>query len=181
MKSRFRLGKQGFGASFGLFFDAGPVLFEPTLDLPFVALDGPARGFLPAPSQGLQKLADVVEMIRYAKLLFAHFCNSFLRPQIARITVRLGAFQKLFEKLLFLGRCESGTHPSLAGFQRLLATLTGSLVPPVDRFRPNSQLASHFDLRNTLPDQRHRSQAPLFQLLGIGKCFHAPCYRQYKA
>ena len=104
MKSRFRLGKQGFGASFGLFFDAGPVLFEPALDLPFVALDGPARGFLPAPSQGLQKLADVVEMIRNATLLFAHFCNSFLRPQIARITVRLGAFQKLFEKLLFLGR-----------------------------------------------------------------------------
>ena len=173
MKTRSRLGKQGFGAFFGLFFDAGPVFSEPALDLPFVALDGPARWFLVTPPQGFQKLADVVEVIRDAKLLFANFGNSFLRPQIARIPVRLGTFEQFFQKLSLLLYGQSGLGTALAfGFQRFLSSLVVRFHPTVNGLNRYPIFLSHFGNSFALPNKPDSSNPPLFQHARIGNGFH---------
>lgn len=174
MKSRSRLEIQGFGAFFGLFFDAGPVFREPALDLPFVSLYGPACWFLVAPSQRFQKLAYVVEMIRNAKLLSAHRGDTFLSPQLARIAVCLSTFEQFFQKLsLLLGR-QSGLCTALAlGLQRFPASLVVRFHPTVNDLNRYPILLSHFGNSLALPNKPDGSNPALFQQAGIGNGFHA--------
>ncbi|GEM_PF-4806777 len=179
MKTRSRLGKQGFCASFELFFDTGPVLPQPAFDLPFVVLDGPCRGFLPTPTRRFQKLANVIEMILHPKLLPANLGNALLRPKFAWIAVSLRSLHKLFEKLFVLDLRQLGLCSTLAfGLQRFLASPVVRLQPTVDDLDRDSILLSRFGNFLALPNKADDSNPALFQLLRIGDSFHSLRYRQ---
>ena len=90
------------------FFYPVPIFAEPGTDQLLVPLHGARFGLLNAPTQIVQKTADVILMVMYAKLFCDHFLHSRLRPAFRFKACGNRSCFHLFEQDRFVFRCQTG-------------------------------------------------------------------------
>jgi len=84
-----------------LFFNAGPVDFDPLLDLLLVPLNGLSLWLLWTPTQRMKQASDVIHMISDTETRLNQFSDSGACPKICLKTSRFCSLKKSFFQVFF--------------------------------------------------------------------------------
>ncbi len=141
--SRLKISRKLSGAR--LFFNPGPVLLYPALDLLFVPLHCPSLRLLRTPSHRPQYSPDMVDMIADAKTGVDQLGHSRACPEVGRKTCCFRSLKKLLFKLeliliVYFRRSTSG-YRCLDGFRSIFqkSSFPSPYTPAID-----AQLLGHF-------------------------------------
>jgi hypothetical protein len=100
-ESQFRLKRPERLSAARLFFNAGPVDFDPLLDSLLVPLDGLSLGFLWTPAHRMKQAPDVIDMVSDTKNRLNQFSHSRTCPKICVETSRFGSSKKMPFQIFF--------------------------------------------------------------------------------
>jgi len=163
--ARFRPQKPQRPSGVQLFFNAGPLVPHPSLDLCLISLDGPSLRFLGTPSQGTQKSPNMVHMVADAEQDINQLRHPRTCPKIRRESGGLGPFQELpFQGLLgfFLKFLRAAGRFCLNG---LLTLIEIGRFPSPDASAVHTHHTGNLNRLVVLIQQGYRATSTAFQFL----------------